>query len=101
MIEEIHVGDIGTQFILTITDAGTIVDLSVASTKQAVFQKPDRTTLTKDALFVTDGKDGQLVYTSIADDLNLAGIWHVQARVVLSSGEWHSNVEMFEVYGNL
>ncbi len=99
--EEIHVGDIGTQITLSITDAGTAVDLSSATTKQIIFLKPDRTKLTKTAEFATDGTNGQLKYTTIAGDLDLAGFWQVQAYVVLPTGEWHSSTEMFEVSENL
>ena len=99
--EEIHVGDIGTQFTLTISDAGKAVDLSSATTKQIIFRKPDAVKLTKTAEFVTDGTNGQVKYLSISGDLDLAGFWRVQAHVVLPTGEWSSSVEMFEVVDNL
>jgi hypothetical protein len=101
MADEIHVGDIGTLFTLTISDAGTAVDLSSATTKEIVLQKPDGTTAHKAAAFVTSGADGKLKYTTVANDLDQAGAWLIQAHVVLSTGEWRSEVDGFEVYGNL
>ena len=101
LTEEIHVGDIGTLITLAITDAGTAVDLSSATTKQIIFLKPDRTKLTKSAEFSTDGTNGQLKYTTVSGDLDLAGFWQVQAHVIMPTGEWRSSTELFEVAENL
>jgi hypothetical protein len=101
MADEIHVGDVGTLFVLTISDDGAVVDLSTATTKTVVFELPNGDTLEKAAAFYTDGSDGILTYTSTSGDLSVAGLWHLQAHVVLYAGEWHSDVAEFTVYPNL
>ena len=83
------VGDIGTVFRTTIKDQdGTAVDVSSASTLQIIFKKPDGTILTKTAVFTTDGVNGNIEYPTISGDLDTAGSWTWQARVVIGSTEW-------------
>lgn len=103
---EIHVGDLGTVFVLTVKDGVNLVDLSSATTKQILFEKPSGVLLTKTAQFVTDGRDGQLSYTTLAGDLNeptgnKPARWKMQAYVVTPAGAWHSDIVSFLVYPNL
>jgi hypothetical protein len=98
--DEVHVGDVGTTFILTVTD-GTAVDVSGATTKQILFGKPNGSTVTKTAAFTTDGTDGKVQYSTVANDLDMAGVWNIQAYVVLAAGSWHSDVTSFVVYPNV
>jgi hypothetical protein len=100
-IQEIHIGDIGTVFEVELKDCLTIVNISSATVKQIIFQKPTGEVLTKTAIFSTDGTDGKLRYITVANDLDLAGTWKIQAKVVLPSGTWSSNVDKFKVYSNL
>lgn len=97
---EIHVGDIGTQFIITVTD-NTAVDISTATTKQFIFKKPDGTKLTVSASFYSDGTDGKLTYTTVDGDIDIAGTWKLQTLVVISDGTFYSDVTTFKVYSNL
>jgi hypothetical protein len=99
---EIHVGDIGTAFIVTVKDEDeAIVDVSTATTKQIIFKKSDGSVVTKTASFVTDGTDGQIKYVSVADDLDVAGLWYLQAFIDFGSTEWKSDIRKFKVYPNL
>jgi hypothetical protein len=99
---EIHLNDIGTTFRLTILDCtDSFIDVSSALTKEIIFQKPDRTSVTKAALFFTDGSDGIIQYVTVADDLDMTGKWRIQAKVTLPTGTWSSNIEAFKVYPNL
>ncbi len=101
-LDEVHVGDIGTVFEATITDAGVVVDVSGASTKDLNFLKPDgTTTLNKTASFTTDGVDGKIRYTTIAGDLTPAGTWQIQAHVILGGGDWKSDIIEFNVFANI
>ncbi len=105
MSAEIHVGDIGTSFEATIKDeTGAIVSLVGAVTLQMIFTKPPGSTpnkVVKTALLVTDGTDGKIKYTVVADDLNRKGTWRVQGYVKLSNGEWYSDIHVFDVRPNL
>jgi hypothetical protein len=100
--QEIHVGDVGTIFRITLKDGKLIVDISTQTVLKINFKKPDNTTVSKDALLTTDGKDGKLEYASEVDFLDQAGDeWYMQAYVVLSGGSWKSDVHKFTVYPNL
>lgn len=98
---EIHVADVGTVFTITVQDGDDVVNISTATLKQIIFQKPDDTTLTKTASFVTDGSDGQIKYTIIAGDLDVPGRWRIAAYIEMPSGKWHTDITTFQVYENL
>lgn len=101
MAAEIHVGDIGTRFTATIVDAdGAPVDVSSA-TLTMDFKKPTGATVTKIPALVTTGVDGKIVYTTLANDLDVAGPWQVQAYAVMPAGSWHTDVHRFPVLSNL
>ena len=98
----VHVGDIGTALILTVRDQdGKIVDLSQVSALSMVLLKPDLTTLMKTAVLVTDGKDGQMQYVTIANDLDQPGVWRRQGIVTIGAGKWESDTVSFSVEANL
>lgn len=100
--EEIHKGDIGTVFEVTVKDDEIAVDISGVSVKKLKFVKPGKTVVVQDAVFKTDGTDGILTYTTIADDLNAAGAWSVQAYIEWAAGwKGHSDVLDFDVHGNV
>jgi len=100
-IQEIHVDDIGTVFEITLVDCDTPVNISAATAKSIIFSKPDGTTVAKTATFTTDGSDGKIRYTTIANDLDLDGKWKIQAVVVMPTGSWSSNISTFAVKPNL
>lgn len=103
--KEIHVGDIGTLFEITLeddsTDPHSAVDLTGNTTLEIIFFKPDKTKLTKIALLVGPATDGKISYTTISGDLNVAGKWLIQAHIVLLTGEWRSSFGEFVVKPNL
>ncbi len=105
MDREMQVGDIGTVLKFTIRDYGAdltpIVDVSTATTKQIIFQKPDGTTILKTAAFDTNGTDGVLSYTTVSEDIDESGQWKAQAIIVLPSGRWSTNIDEFFVKPNL
>ena len=106
---EIHVNDIGTVFEVTLLDEGSspqIVDLSTATVKELIFKDPAGTSTTQTAAFTTDGTDGKIQYTTLTGDLDTAGLWYLQAHIVIGTaspinGEWRSDIGQFEVFDNL
>ena len=102
-VEEIHYNDVGSPLRVTLSDSqtGAVVDISDAVTLQIILQKPDGTTLTKTAVFVTDGTNGQLQYVTVDGDLNAVGNWQLQVYYVGASGSWKSNMAKFRVWENL
>lgn len=103
---ELHVGDEGTVIRLKLYDGDDVVDISPAAelTKQLKFKKPSGTVVVEDAVFTTDGTDGQLQYVTEASPDNLldeAGKWFVQAYIEFATGKWHSEKLNFLVRGVL
>lgn len=97
---EIHIGDIGTSFQITIENCTTIFSLASA-TISIVLTKPNGTELTKVGSLYTDGTDGKVQYTSVAGDLDMAGLWSIQAIITIGSNIWHSEIGKFKVKYNL
>jgi len=78
------------------------LDISDATVKQIVIQKPDNTTLTKDGTFVTDGTDGALYYMTETSDIDQPGTYYVQSYFELPDGfEGFSSIDDFVVVANL
>jgi len=101
MASEIHVGDIGTIFRITIKDGDAIVDVSNVDSKIIYLQKPDASTLAKTASLYTDGTDGIIQYVSEAGDLDQAGTWQIQAKIDFGTDVFNTNIEKFKVLRNL
>ncbi len=103
---ELHTGDEGTIIRLKLYDGDDIIDISPASgqVKQLKFRKPSGAVVEKDAVFTTDGTDGQLQYTTesgIDNILDEAGKWFVQAYLEFVTGKWHSEKLSFLVRDTL
>jgi hypothetical protein len=101
MASQIHVNDIGTTLIGTVLDSGIAVDISSASTIQMIIKKPDQTTSTKTASFNTDGTDGKMKYVTVSGDIDQAGNYKIQGKVILGTATYFSSVSTFKVYCNI
>jgi len=99
--QEIHVGDIGTAFEVTLEDCDGVVNLTGATVLEYTFTDPSGASSVKTAALVTDGTDGKVVYNLVDGDLPTSGMWKLQVRVVLPTGTWYSNIEKFRVHDNL
>jgi hypothetical protein len=101
-MESTQLNAIGVAIIVTVTEDDVVVVVSSAAVKQLLFRKPNGARVTVDATFSVDGVDGKIQYTTEADFLNIAGVWSVQAYVLLGSGfNGRSDVSYFEVRKNL
>ena len=99
--DEIHVGDIGTQFIMNLSDKGVVVDVSGATVRTIYLRKKGEATKSYTATNTTDGTDGDIEFLSVASTFNKSGDWEAQAYVNLPAGEWRSAIVAFHVYANL
>jgi hypothetical protein len=100
---EIHVGDIGTELRLVVYNQdGSVMD-NLGSSTQTHFwiSKPNGEVLDVDADLYTDGTDGILTYTTVDGDVDVAGIYKIQAVVTFSAGLYHSSIQTFRVHSNL
>lgn len=98
---EVRINDVGTTFKATFYDGSSIVDISSASTKQLIFQKPNGDKLTKDGSFYTDGTDGILQYTTEEGDIDTDGLWKLQGYIIIGTNKHKSDIYKFRVYNNL
>lgn len=105
-INDLHLDDIGTIIRVTIQDTSetcvtAALDVSTATTTDLIFKKPDGTKVTQTGGFTTDGTDGKIEYTTIANDIDQIGEWKIQVYLVLPIGSWRSDIGYFKVIENL
>ena len=96
------VGAVGAPMTATIIDPATnaALDISAATTMQFKVRKPDATVLTWAATFVSDGTDGKITYSTVDGDIDAAGTWLLEARIVLPSADWRTVTQrQFRVRG--
>lgn len=101
MASEIHEGDIGTKLLVTVTDDGSVVDISSASSLSIFIRKPNGTILTRTGVLETDGTDGKMYYITVSGDLDKAGNYKIQGQVVLPAGSYYTSTATFKVHCNL
>ena len=93
--------DVGTVITVTVTEGGVAKDISSATEKLFFFRDPNGDEVQKTAQWVTDGSDGQLKYTTIANDLDVAGTWWIQAKITTPSATFRTEIGTFEVGENI
>lgn len=99
---EIHVGDIGTRFIVTVYNQNSqLTNLASATLMTIRFRNPAGVSMDKEASLYTNGSDGKLVYILEDGDIDIAGRWSYQAIIVFTVGTWHTNITEFIVYPNI
>lgn len=101
MASEIHYGDIGVNFNITVMNGTEILNVSNANSISIIFQKPDSSDLTKIAVLTTNGTDGKIKYTTVAGDLDQIGTWQIQARVDFGASVFSTDIQKFKVYRNI
>jgi len=103
--ESAQEGDIGTIIRVTVGTrvAGVFVpkDISNASVKELVFHKPGSSSMTKTAVFTTNGTDGKLEWTTVSGDLTPWGTYQVQAKLTMPGFTGRGKRATFEVLKNL
>lgn len=100
-IQEIRVGDIGTQLELEIQENSVPLNVSTNTTMDITLKRPDNTAITRAGTFQTSGADGKIVFTTIAGDLTIEGTYKIQAFIVLPAWTGYSSIGEFEVHANL
>src|SRR5689334_2910778 len=99
---EIHIEDVGTNFLVTIYDQNSqIVNLETATSFVIRFGKPDGSSFDKTAILYTDGLDGKVVYALESGDIDMSGRWSYQIIVSFEDTLFHTNVQDFVVYKNI
>jgi hypothetical protein len=105
MAATLRVEAIGVDLIVPLTDLnGNPIDLTLATAMTLYLQPPlSPTSSEKVASKVGTGKEGQLIYTTIAGDFPVPGDWKIQARVqyVDPVRDWYSEIYPLVVAVNL
>lgn len=59
--------------------------------------KPSGTIFAGSGTVFTDGTDGILLYSTVANDLDEAGLYELQGKIFTPSGDFYSDVSYFQV----
>ncbi len=101
---DMHVGDVGVLLEMTVCEDGVPISVVGMTLVDALrLQKPDveQTGTDYTVSFKTDGADGIVQYTTVTDDLDLPGIWHLQLTVTIGPTTFHTDLVPFMVLPNL
>lgn len=103
MPSQIHLGDVGTDFNITILNkSGQAVDISsVSGPILFKFKKPDGTQIERVGSLAGDGTDGIVTYRTVSGDIDLYGNWKLQVFLEACSKELSSKILKFTVFNNL
>ena len=104
MAREIHQDDIGTRFLITVKDDGDLVNISGvggSTIHQISFRKPSDTVVNRNATLQDFGISGVMFYDTVAGDLDEAGLYKLQAKVVIPSGTYYTDIYSFKVHSNI
>ena len=104
MASEIHKDDVGTRFLITVKDDGDLVNISGVSggsIHQVSFRKPSDTIIERNATLQDYGVSGVMFYDSVAGDLDEAGVYKLQAKVIIPSGTYYTDLYTFKVHSNI
>jgi len=77
-------------------------DIGGATKLEMIFKKPITGTLeTRTGVLSSGGTDGKYRYTTVANDLDEAGLWKVQSDIIVGTFNGKSDVGAFPVEDNL
>ena len=87
---ELHVGDVGTEIVISLVDDETAVDLTSLTSAVLKIQRPDQTVIELPTSILGDPTDGVLVSIVTAETFTEAGCYIFQVYTVFGSQKWHS-----------
>lgn len=101
--QPIQVGAIGATIRITVADPdGNALDISTCTrTNNLYLRSPTNRVLIKTPTFVTDGTNGQIEYDTISGDLDVAGNWRAQFKLVMGGDTIPTSVTNFPVESNI
>ena len=97
----IQVGATNLLITLELKEGYAPLNISLATVKNIIIEKPDDTLIISSGSFITDGSDGLLYYRTNGSDINLAGVYNVQAYLVMPDFTGYSTPVSFTAYANL
>ena len=101
-VKTVFVGVVGQILEFTIVDAaGNPIDISGATVQRFLILRPDGQLLTRTTSFTSDGTDGKIRYSTVAEDLTVKDTYYIQAYLELPTWQGHSEIKEFEVFAPL
>jgi len=79
---KIEQGALGVKIIVQLTDDGSPVDISDATTRNICLRAPSGGDKVKTAAFTNTGSDGRIEFDTIAADLDELGRWKIGAHII-------------------
>lgn len=103
MTQFAQVLDVGTALIVQLVQQsdGTPLDVSAATSLAIFLQRPDGTTVSKNAVPVVDGTDGRIYCLTTISDLTLSGVYSIQGKAVIGPETFRSSPLPFQVLDNI
>jgi len=95
---------LGSDVLLEVTcvdDSGASVDVSTATEKTIYLKPPTGSRVDKTASFTTDGTDGKIEYQCTGGELNQLSLWQIQGKAVIDGHPYYSEIDTFNIKGNL
>jgi hypothetical protein len=100
---ELHVGDVGTEIVISLVDGTTPVDLTALTSAVIKVQRPDRTSVDIAASVLGAVADGKLVGVVPSGTFTTRGNYSFQAYLIMGAQIMHSQsvkVRVSEVVPN-
>lgn len=97
----IQVGATNLLIKLTVKSGSSVLDVSTATTKTIILERPDSTLISGSGSFYTDGTDGIIYYRTTGSDLTQDGEYNMQAYLVMPDFTGYTSPVSFIVYENL
>ena len=83
--------------VVCVDENDVAINISAATTKDILIQRPNGFTITRAASFTTSGTDGKIRYITVAGDLIMAGRYKYQGHVVYSGNDRLTSAGAFVV----
>ena len=95
---ELHVGDVGTEILVSLVDDGDAVDLTALLEAVVKIHRPDHTVVELSAAVLGDPTLGQVVAIATSETFSVRGVYEIQAYIRFSTGRWHSQKAFLSVF---
>ena len=83
--------DYGTVIEVEVQEDDAAANISQFTTLEIIFLPPNGTLKTRTAAFQTDGSDGIIEYTLVANDIDQAGEWQLQVHLANATQDVRSS----------
>ena len=98
MTEQTSILDLGVSLRIEVQENNAAIDISTSTARAILLTKPDGSQITRTAVYVTDGTDGQIEYVTVSGDIDQLGNWQYRGRVTFGATQvYHTKPQTFKV----